>query len=531
MIPFLHLGPLTIPTFGLMVATGLLAAAYILQADFDRRREQFVKSGYLKSGGKPSHHDEGFLIIGIAGLAGLVGARLYHVLESPRELVAAPSVLISRFGFAWFGGFLGGFVALVFLAQHFEIPALEFMDLCSPAAAVGYAVGRIGCLLSGDGDYGVPTTLPWGMRFPNGVVPTTERVHPTPLYEFFIWLAIGAFLWHLGTKALRGPKAKGEIFCNYLILTGIARFLIEFIRINPRSFFGLSNAQAASLVSILAGAVLLWRIKSQFHALKKEHRIVEHIAARGDVLQPEYHRPTPECPHPERWHMYDSMTAEVEVLDFLKSIVTTIKPELVVETGTFSGLSTLRFAEGLKSNGFGRVITCEHDPKVFAATRGMDRGAERIQPGDENRRTDRYAVLRQRPAAARTGSAQVFAADESIWPDPDARRELLDENGPRGRAQAGSRRTDFGAVIAHAAGSGSRPKKRGAQLVLEHLPQNVLQNAAVMIIRNFLRRVRTRDQRKGLYPPVSRFSMHRDRFLGRERSDAFDFEYFVTRQA
>ncbi len=367
MIPFLHLGPLTIPTFGLMVATGLLAAAYILQADFDRRREQFVKSGYLKSGGKPSHHDEGFLIIGIAGLAGLVGARLYHVLESPRELIADPSVLISRFGFAWFGGFLGGFVALVFLAQHFEIPALEFMDLCSPAAAVGYAVGRIGCLLSGDGDYGVPTTLPWGMRFPNGVVPTTERVHPTPLYEFFIWLAIGAFLWHLGTKALRGPKAKGEIFCNYLILTGIARFLIEFIRINPRSFFGLSNAQAASLVSILAGAVLLWRIKSQFHALKKEHRIVEHIAARGDVLQPEYHRPTPECPHPERWHMYDSMTAEVEVLDFLKSIVTTIKPELVVETGTFSGLSTLRFAEGLKSNGFGRVITCEHDPKVFAA--------------------------------------------------------------------------------------------------------------------------------------------------------------------
>ena len=369
MIPFLHLGPLRIPTFGLMVATGLLIAAYVLQADFDRRREQFLKSGYLKGSGKSAHHDEGFLIIGIAGLAGLVGARLYHVLESPRELVADPSLLISRFGFAWFGGFLGGFVALLFLARRLGIPALEFMDLCSPGATVGYAVGRIGCLLSGDGDYGVPTTLPWGMSFPNGVVPTTERVHPTPLYEFFIWLIIAAFLWHLGTKSLRGPKAKGEIFCNYLILTGIARFLIEFIRINPRSFFGLSNAQAASLVSILAGAVLLWRIKSQFHALKKEHRIVEHIAASGDVLQPEYHRATPECPHPERWHMYDSMSAEVEVLDFLKVLVTTVKPELVVETGTFSGLSTLRIAEGLQTNGFGSVITCEHDPKVFAAAR------------------------------------------------------------------------------------------------------------------------------------------------------------------
>ncbi len=382
MIPFLHIGPLTIPTFGLMVATGLLAAAYLLQADFDRRRAQFVKSGYLKGGGKPGQHDEGFLIIGIAGLAGLVGARLYHVLESPRELIADPSVLISRFGFAWFGGFIGGFVALVFLARHFRIPVLEFMDLCSPAAAVGYAIGRIGCLLSGDGDYGMPTSWPWpwGMAFPHGVVPTTEscvqwgwpadcRVYPTPIYEFFIWMAIAAFLWHLGTKALRGPKATGEIFCNYLILTGIARFLIEFIRINPRSFLGLSNAQTASVVSILAGAVLLWRIKSQFHALKKEHRIVEHIAARGDVLQPEYHRPTPECPHPERWHMYDSMTAEVEVLDFLKALVTTVKPELVVETGTFSGLSTLRIAEGLKANGFGCVITCEHDPMVFAAAK------------------------------------------------------------------------------------------------------------------------------------------------------------------
>jgi prolipoprotein diacylglyceryl transferase len=365
MIPFLHLGPVTIPTFGLMVATALLVSAYVLQADFDRRRGQLERiPGYA------SQRDEGFLIIGVAGIAGLIGARLYHVLESPSEVFADPwGLLLSRFGFAWFGGFLGGFVALVILARRSKIPLLEFLDICSPAACVGYAIGRIGCLLSGDGDYGIPTSLPWGMSFPNGVVPTTERVHPTPIYEFFIWLAIAAFLWHLGSKSLRGPKARGEIFCNYLILTGIARFLIEFIRINPRSFFGMSNAQTASLVSIVFGAVLLWRLKSQFHALKKEHRIVEHIAARGDVLQSEYHKPTPECPYPERWHMYDSMTAEVEVLDFLEAIVTTIKPELVVETGTFSGLSTLRIAEGLKANGFGRVITCEYDAKVFAAAK------------------------------------------------------------------------------------------------------------------------------------------------------------------
>jgi prolipoprotein diacylglyceryl transferase len=378
MIPFLHLGPITVPTFGLMVATALLVSAYVLQWDFDRRRAQLQGiPGY------EGQRDEGFLIIGVAGIAGLIGARLYHVLESPTEFFADPwHLLFSRFGFAWFGGFLGGFLALIIMARRLKIPLLLFLDICSPAACVGYGIGRIGCFLSGDGDYGKPTTWhsPWGMAFPQGVVPTTEtcvqwgwpsdcRVYPTPLYEFFVWLAIAAFLWHMGTKSLRGPKARGEIFYNYLILTGIARFLIEFIRINPRSFLGLSNAQAASLLSIVVGAVLLWRIKSQFHARKKEHRILDHIAVRGDVLQPEYHKPTPECPHPERWHMYDSMTAEVEVLDFLKSIVTTIKPELVVETGTFSGLSTLHIAEGLKANGFGRVITCEYDAKVFATAK------------------------------------------------------------------------------------------------------------------------------------------------------------------
>src|ERR1700730_11544649 len=264
MIPFIHLGPLTIPTFGLMVATGLLVAAYVLQADFDRRRA-YLPSTKKSKGEQVERKDEVFLIIGIAGFAGLVGARLYHVLESPSEFFADPwPLLFSRFGFAWFGGFLGGLIALIFLARYLKIPLLEFMDICSPAACVGYAIGRIGCLLSGGGDYGIPTSLPWGMSFPNGVVPTTQRVHPTPLYEFFIWLAIAAILWRMGAKYLREPMAKGEIFCWYLIFTGVSRFLIEFIRINPRSFFGMSNAQAASAVSIVLGAGLLFYVRSHF---------------------------------------------------------------------------------------------------------------------------------------------------------------------------------------------------------------------------------------------------------------------------
>lgn len=246
MIPYLHIGPLSLPTFGLMVATGLLAAAYVLQADFRRR----------------GIRADAFLIIGIAGLAGIVGARLYHALESPAEFLADPkSFIFTRFGFAWFGGFLGGFAALLTLARREKIPALTFLDACSPAACVGYAIGRIGCLLSGDGDYGVPTNLPWGMSFPNGVVPTTERVHPTPLYEFLIWMLLAFLLWRIGATVIKQNKPAGRVFCAYLILTGVARFLVEIIRLNPRSFLGMSNAQTASVASVLLGAILLFFLK------------------------------------------------------------------------------------------------------------------------------------------------------------------------------------------------------------------------------------------------------------------------------
>jgi predicted O-methyltransferase YrrM len=100
--------------------------------------------------------------------------------------------------------------------------------------------------------------------------------------------------------------------------------------------------------------------------LKQEHKVMLQAERAGGALLPEYHRATPECPHPERWHMYDSMTAEAEVLEFLRTLVTTLKPELIVETGSFLGVSTLWMAEGMRSNGFGKIISCEYDPVVFA---------------------------------------------------------------------------------------------------------------------------------------------------------------------
>ena len=100
--------------------------------------------------------------------------------------------------------------------------------------------------------------------------------------------------------------------------------------------------------------------------LKQEHKVMLQAERAGGALLPEYHRATPECPHPERWSMYDSMTAEVEVLEFLRTLVTTIKPERIVETGSFLGVSTLWMAEGMRVNGFGKIISCEFDPVVFA---------------------------------------------------------------------------------------------------------------------------------------------------------------------
>jgi phosphatidylglycerol:prolipoprotein diacylglycerol transferase len=267
-IPFLHLGSLRLPTFGLMVAAAMVCAYFVLRADIFRR-------GIAPDKTSAAATAEAF--IALPCLAGIAGAKLYHELQSPGEFFAHPlQQILSQYGFAWFGGLLAGFAAYAWLAWMRRIPLLEMFDAGSPAAALGYGIGRIGCFLSGDGDYGIPTSLPWGMSFPNGLVPTTERVHPTPIYELIAACAIAWWLWRLGARqiaarssssAKTGDSARsaaksffplGTIFAAYLIMTGLARFLVEFIRINPRSFLGMSNAQTAGLLSMIAG-IILWR--------------------------------------------------------------------------------------------------------------------------------------------------------------------------------------------------------------------------------------------------------------------------------
>jgi phosphatidylglycerol:prolipoprotein diacylglycerol transferase len=138
------------------------------------------------------------------------------------------------------------------------------LDLAAPAAAIGYGVGRIGCLTSGDGDYGKNTTLPWGIRLAHGpdlyhraLVPPSPAdalVQPTPIYELLFALALFWWLWRRG----RSPRPLGFLTGEYLLLAGVGRFLVEFVRINPPVYWGMSNAQVASLCSIVLGAVLMF---------------------------------------------------------------------------------------------------------------------------------------------------------------------------------------------------------------------------------------------------------------------------------
>ncbi len=239
MLPYLHIWHLSVPTFGLMLWVASVAAAFVVDRNFRRWRIDADAVG----------------MVAIAVVAGIVGAKLWHVLDSPWEYKEMGwRVLWDSAGFAWFGGLVFGISALLIQGRLAKIGAVRILDLAAPAAAIGYGLGRIGCFLAGDGCYGIETTLPWGMSFPHGVDPTLARVHPTPLYELAAGLLIGWWLWRRGAK----PRPTGEILGEYLLLAGLARFLVEFIRRNPKILCGLSNAQIAAGCSAVVGAALIF---------------------------------------------------------------------------------------------------------------------------------------------------------------------------------------------------------------------------------------------------------------------------------
>ena len=231
-----EIGP--IKTFGLMFGLAFVAAGLVLA-----RR--------LKEQGRQPDFAYEVIFAGLVG--GVVGSRLWWFFENFDD--NKDDVLANLFGgsgLTWYGGALGGAAAVLLWAKRKGMLGVGLLDLCAPALAVGYAIGRVGCQLAGDGDYGKEWDGPWAMAYPDAVVPTDVPVHPTPIYETLAMGMIGYVLWRL-----RDRMAPGRLFALYLVLAGLERLLVEFVRRNEAVLAGLTTAQLVSIVMAAAGVAWL----------------------------------------------------------------------------------------------------------------------------------------------------------------------------------------------------------------------------------------------------------------------------------
>ncbi len=238
MIPVLFkVGPLEIGSYGVMMAMAFLITALVLARE-------------LRLHDLPA--EWAYELVLWAALGGIIGARLYFILEHFPEFLNNPlGMIVNRGGLTWYGGFFLGSAAVLWKISRLPIPTLEMADRIAPLILLGYAIGRIGCLLAGDGDYGVPSDLPWAMAFPNGLVPTDVPVHPTPLYETILSGLFFLILWRFRRIATRGWMVSG-LFIFY----GLERFVVEFWRRTPDVWAGLTMAQLISLGLMMSGVLL-----------------------------------------------------------------------------------------------------------------------------------------------------------------------------------------------------------------------------------------------------------------------------------
>lgn len=251
------IGPFTVYSYGLMLGIAFIVASYIFTKEIERRKMN------------PNISTEVTLI---AIIFGIIGAKLFHLFENWDAFVNNPlHMAFSPGGLTFHGGLLLVILAVWIYSKRKKIPFLTIADLAAPSLALAYGIGRIGCHLAGDGDYGIPTNLPWGTNyengtvppssmfrgseiaksFPGGVVPDNTPLHPTPVYEFLIMAIIFFILWKLRKKLW----SDGKLFTVYLMLAGLERLSVEFIRLNPRLLFGLSEAQLIAVAMMIAGVI------------------------------------------------------------------------------------------------------------------------------------------------------------------------------------------------------------------------------------------------------------------------------------
>jgi phosphatidylglycerol:prolipoprotein diacylglycerol transferase len=201
----------------------------------------------LRELGRPPDWGYEMVFVGLGG--GLVGAKLYWAVDNGELTLSG---LFSGSGLTWYGGLIGGAITMVVWARWRGWLGLELLDVAGIGLPLGYAVGRIGCQVSGDGDYGKPSDLPWAMSYPDGVVPTDDRVHPTPIYESLSMGLLALVLWRL-----RDRVRPGVLFASYLVFGGLERFLVEFVRRNEEVAAGLTQAQLISIGMTAVGVVWL----------------------------------------------------------------------------------------------------------------------------------------------------------------------------------------------------------------------------------------------------------------------------------
>ena len=267
-------GSIKIGSYGVMLATAFLTGFLLVN-------RQFKKAGVSVDLGWDLH----FLAI----FGGMVGSRIMYVLENIPEFLANPihTLFLSTTGFSVLGGYVMAFGLCVWRVKKSGEPFFKLADLYAPGLAWGYVLGRLGCIFAGDGCYGIPCKLPWAMTFPKGIVPTLSStnsllvskyqelfpnypipvdipVHPTPLYEsslsFILCMILLFGKWNIG---------KGHRFAFFLVWFGIARFFIEFIRLNPFDCFGMTSSQCLAICFIVAGSIIFATSKYRDVSLQK----------------------------------------------------------------------------------------------------------------------------------------------------------------------------------------------------------------------------------------------------------------------
>ncbi|HYC57111.1 MAG TPA: prolipoprotein diacylglyceryl transferase [Candidatus Binatia bacterium] len=243
-----QIGPITIYSFGVMMALGFYFGSLVSVKEFERRGGDGEKL---------------WNVLLWTFLAGLVSSRLLSIFNDPAAFFRAPmSEILAGAGFVWYGGFLGGALAAWLLGRRYGMSFVTLADCTAPGLAIGQALGRIGCHVAGDGDWGTVTDGWWGVAYTNAIVPWPHpegvRVHPTPLYEAAAYTLLFLFLW----KYRHRSPAPGTMFAIYLVGNGLFRFWVEFIRVEPHLAFGLTQAQVVGLLLAIIGAGILVRQRS-----------------------------------------------------------------------------------------------------------------------------------------------------------------------------------------------------------------------------------------------------------------------------